>query len=154
MELLASRDGKEIWFEQLMRPFSFSSPFGGAEYVCILFANDQLITNAEQNHVSTALVQTGCKYAICSGHKCSSWDDSIDWAHLTMYKFNPPEDEHIMTTWHETETVEQVLFFGLNNTDFDMHDFDRYLVLFVGEKAGLRDEIEKTIQSQWMRFAG
>ena len=154
MELLASTDRQEVWIDELRRPYSLASPFAGMEYVCILFANDELTTKAEQNLISERLIETGCKYAVCAGHNCSSWDDSVDMAHLAMYDFNPPEDEHVMTTWHENESVEEILHFGLNNTDFDRHEFVRYLILFVGERQGLRHEVEIGVQSQWRRLAG
>ena len=54
-----------------------------------------------------------------------------------------------MTTSHKDESVENVIFFGLMNTAFDTHDFDRFLILFVGPRVGLRDDVESAIRSVW-----
>ena len=54
-----------------------------------------------------------------------------------------------MTRSHEGESVEDVMFFGLMNTSFGSNEFDRFLVLFVGPRAGLRGEVQKAIESVW-----
>jgi len=54
-----------------------------------------------------------------------------------------------MTTSHKDESVESIIFFGLMNTAFDSYDFDRFLILFVGPRAGLHDEVEAAIRSVW-----
>jgi hypothetical protein len=41
------------------------------------------------------------------------------------------------------------MFFGLMNTSFGSNEFDRFLVLFVGPRAGLRGEVQKAIESVW-----
>jgi hypothetical protein len=61
----------------------------------------------------------------------------------------PAEAEFTMTSSHAGETIEEVIFFGLISTAFDSHDFDRFLVLSVGHRAGLRDEVEAAIRSVW-----
>ena len=55
-----------------------------------------------------------------------------------------------MTTWHDDETVNDIMFFGLNNTNFDDHDFKRYLVLFIGHKNGLKEEVKIAIKNEWV----
>ena len=49
-------------------------------------------------------------------------------------------------------TVNDIMFFGLNNTNFDYHDFKKYLVLFIGTKEGLKEEIEKAIKKEWIEL--
>lgn len=146
VELLATRDEKQIWLQELAPPYRLEAPFPGELYVCILFANDEAITPEEQARVSEQLVGTGCCYAVCAGHQCSSWDDSVDLAHLAT---GEGEEKFVMTSWHENETVADVIFFGLLNTSFDEHDFTRYLVLLVGPQAGLRDEVKRGIRKVW-----
>ena len=38
----------------------------------------------------------------------------------------------LMTTWHNEESVEDVAFFAADCTNFDEHDFRKYLILIVG----------------------
>jgi hypothetical protein len=63
--------------------------------------------------------------------------------------YQPSDEAFTMTTSHECESVEDVMFFGLMSTSFDSHDFDRFLVLFVGARAGLREDVQAAIQSVW-----
>jgi len=105
--------------------------------VCILFVNDENVTMDEQSAISEQLVRSGCRSAVCAGHKSSSWDDSVDWAYLDRVNYEPNDETLVMTVWHEQESVEDVVFSGLMCSDFDEHEFHRYLVLFVGPNPGL-----------------
>jgi hypothetical protein len=149
MELLATKDQKEIWLLELDKPYNLASAFNDMEYVCILFNNDPDISNEDQNRISDQLVRSGCKYAVCAGFNCSSWDDSVDLAYLaTDENYDPPDETFVMTSWHENESAEEIIFFGLNGTNFDDHYFNKYLVLFVGHKKDLKNEVESAIQTQ------
>ena len=66
--------------------------------------------------------------------------------------YDPPDETMVMTSWHDNETVNDIMFFGLNNTNFDYHDFKKYLVLFIGTKEGLKEEIEKAIKKEWIEL--
>lgn len=147
---MATSEDKQVWFHELSRPYRLDAPFPGEVYVCILFANDETITEQEQAAISEQLVGTGCRYAVCARHECSTWDTSVDTAYLaTDEHFSPPEETFVMTSWHERESVEDVVFHGLMCTIFDDHNFKRYLVLFIGPRAGLRDQVRRAIQSVW-----
>jgi hypothetical protein len=69
----------------------------------------------------------GCRYAVCTGVDAvctrvdsSSWDDSIDHAVVEAeLAGRRPESKTVMTTWHQNETLEEVVTFFLNHTTFD-----------------------------------
>jgi hypothetical protein len=66
-----------------------------------------------QNRVSDWLVGSGCLYMMAWGEGCSSWDDSVDWANLEQFSCGEiPDDKFVMTTWHERESLEDVLWFA------------------------------------------
>ena len=143
MKQIGLQDGKEIWLLTLKRPYNFTAHFSGEPYVCILVVNESSISAAEQSLLSTQIVQSNCKYAVCAGHQCATWDLSIDIAYLeTDPDLSPPEDEFVMTTWHEGEPLEEVLWFGFNLTNFDDHDFKKYLILLIGANESLENEVE------------
>ena len=126
MQLLAEFANKQVWYRELARPFPFVAPFPGEPYVCILFIQDPGITAAEQAELSDQIVRSGCRYAVCTGHICSSWDDSIDMAYLaTEVDFQPRDETFVMTSWHDEEPLEGVIFFGLFNTGFDDYAFSK-----------------------------
>ena len=149
MKLLATKDGQEVWLHELTKPYHLPTPFAGEHYVCILFANDESITIKEQAAVSDQLIGTGCNYAICAGHKCASWDDSVDWAYLATVDYKPDDETLVMTTWHENDSVEEVLHFGLISINLTAEVCPPTLILLVGAKDGLREEIQQAIHSVW-----
>lgn len=150
MDLLTTRDGKEVWLQQIERPFAFEPPFPGRRFVAIVFSNDETVTYAERQAVTRALFASGCRYGVFAGHACGVWELALDTACIESDPDYQPSDEvFTMTTSHEDESVEDVMFFGLMNTSFGSHDFDRFLILFVGPPAGLRDEVESAIRSVW-----
>jgi hypothetical protein len=53
-----------------------------------------------------------------------------------------------MTTWHDNEAIQDVVWFALTNTNFDAHDFHDYLALMIGENPEIEAELFATIQSQ------
>ena len=47
------------------------------------------------------------------GPDCSLWDDSIDWANIEKFKDRAiPDGQFVITTWHEKETLQEVLRFA------------------------------------------
>lgn len=70
------------------------------------------------------------------GLDCSLWDDSIDFANID--KFDPegiPDGQFVMTTWHDGETLEEVLFFARFNSlvSYDGKELSELLVLDMGQ---------------------
>ncbi len=63
--------------------------------------------------VSEQLVRAGCLYALAWGRECSSWDDSIDWAHLdTQNGAEFREEDHVVTTWHDEDSLADTVAFA------------------------------------------
>ena len=50
-----------------------------------------------------------------------------------------------MTTWHTDDTVEEVLHYGLFMTEFDERNFQKYVILQLGQNDVLKKEIFKSI---------
>jgi hypothetical protein len=52
------------------------------------------------------------------GENCSSWDDSVDIANLERFDYGEiPESQFVMTTWHQDEPLQEVLWFTKNNSN-------------------------------------
>lgn len=150
MEHLITNERKEVWFHQIERPFLFESPFPGRRYVCIVFSNDETVTDTERDSVTRALFDSGCRYGVFTGHKCDNWEWALDTACLESDPdYKPSEEAFTMTTSHKNESVQEVVFFGLVTTVFDTNDYDRFLILFIGPSLGLRDEVTAAIRTLW-----
>lgn len=136
-----------IKYKQLSRPYLFASPFADAEVAVLLYINDTTITAEEQELLSDQIVAGGCRYAVCAGYKCSTWDDSIDVADLRRNDWKVRDDNFVMTSWHENETLEDIVSFFLNDTSFDYFTATNMLVLVLGNSKML-EEIKEEINRQ------
>ncbi len=58
------------------------------------------------------------------------------------------EDNLVMTTWHENEPLENIVFFFLNFTSFGNFIAERFLVLVIGENVSVLDNIQGEIKKQ------
>lgn len=107
----------ELHFLHLRRPYRFEKPVAG-EFVLLLHVSEASVTPDEQRSLSEAIAASGCRYALCRGVGCSSWDDSLDEASVWAEIQGQPRP-FLMTTWHEHESLEDLLEFMLLNTGFD-----------------------------------
>ncbi len=71
------------------------------------------MSDEEQVEISRWLVESGCIYMIAWGIDCSSWDDYVDLASIEFNSYEEsPDAEVIMTTWHDSNTLEEVFKFA------------------------------------------
>lgn len=100
-----------------------------AEFKCLILIERE-VGGDYRNEVSKALVKAGCLFSLAWGIDCSAWDDSCDWAFLEVYDFSDfPEKKFVMTTWHEDETLEEVVEFAKHCTDYSEVNIEDILVL-------------------------
>jgi len=71
------------------------------------------VSSAWRKLVSEWMVASGCLYMMAWGRECCSWDDSVDWANIDRFDDKPiPNDELVITTWHERESLVEVFCFA------------------------------------------
>ena len=141
--LLTSSRGQDVFHICLNSPYSLDcSPFDGADFVVLIINNDPAISPDDQYALSLALVREGCRYAVCIGHNCSTWDDSVDYANMEV---DPglTDSKFVMTTWHENDTPDQIANFFLNCTTFGDNVFTHFLILSVGQNDELLADIAR-----------
>jgi hypothetical protein len=124
-------------------PHHFVAPFNDGGYVLLLVISDPAVSPNAQRQLSSAIVRTGCRYALAFGVACSTWDDSID---LASIEAHVPDDRFIMTTWHEKEPIEDVVDFWWWNTVFDDFVPERFGVFHIGSDSELERRIEGRIR--------
>ena len=91
-------------------PISVPAHLG--RYKCLLLI-ERSVAETLRNEVGLMLVDTGCAYAMAWGLDCSLWEDSIDWANIEQFKdCRIPDDRFVITTSHDTETIQDVLWFA------------------------------------------
>ena len=135
MDTLAEIDGRLYEAMTIARADDFVPPFKGVPFPCLIWDHDGRFSNAERFLVAGALLDAGCRYAVCGGQHCSTWHDVVDEEWVARHVDESDEVQeaaHVMTTWHTGESPDEVAFFFVLNTNFDDHEFTRYLVLHVG----------------------
>jgi hypothetical protein len=76
---------------------------------------ESAVSNEWQSLVSSWLVNLGCLCMMAWGVNCSTWDDSVDMANIEKFGFDGiPENYHIMTTWHDHDSLDDVFLFSKN----------------------------------------
>jgi hypothetical protein len=133
VEPLLRTERGEVWFGWVARPFTLLSPFGGEDFALMLHVAGEDVTPDEQQELSAAIVAAGCRYAICSGHEATTWDDSLDYALLeTDADLDPPDEDFVMTGWSEDADLEEAAWSLLWASDYEGFTARRYLALVVG----------------------
>ncbi|WP_425618267.1 hypothetical protein NA78x_001970 [Anatilimnocola sp. NA78] len=140
MQQLATKP--DVRLMTLWPPYRFESPFAGKGYVLLLHSDDPNIPADAQSALADQIFATGCRYACCSGVACSSWDDAIDFAFIaTDPNYQPSDERLLMTTWHERESLSEVVWFALNNTSFDDFVAERFLIVLLSPVGGREEEV-------------
>ncbi len=133
---------REVKLVQTARPFEYVSPYSGEEHTLLVCVADATVTSAERASVSAEIVAAKCRYAVCWGYDCSSWDTAIDCACIqTDENFSPPDETFVMTTWHD-ESVEDAIDFWWMNTCFDDYESTKFAALIIGEDIDLLTKVQ------------
>lgn len=135
---------KNFLITTIQRPFDTSSIDAKAPFACLLYSNQDDATSDEMMSVANWLISSGCRYVVCAGSKCSEWHDIVDTVDIIR---DPDTQNLVMTTWHENETVEDVVWFWLNLTDFEDIAFENYLALLIGDSKTIEEKVQKAIKN-------
>ena len=149
--MLAIQRGKSamrIQYAQSRRPYRFSSPFEGKPFAILLYGVDEAVAPEEQGQLCTDIIEQGCRYAVCAGANCEIWHDCFDEADCARNDWEANVSNFVMTSWHEKESLEDVVFFLLNNTSFDSVEADCCMVLVVGEDPNALETIRREVARQ------
>lgn len=126
-----------------MPPCPLPGPFAA---VVIIEAE---VADAWRNLLSEWLVQKGCLSMMAWGRDCVLWDDSVDWANLAMFDFEDiPESHFVRTTWHERDTLEDVLWQSQYVATHDYMPDQRVILIDIGERARSREILALFAQAE------
>ena len=139
-----SKMDKNVSILTLQKPFETSTIEVNSPFACLIYSNQQNVTRDEMSSVANLLINSGCRYAVCAGLNCLDWHDSID---ITDTIHDPTLQNFIMSTWHENESVEDVVWFWLNLTDFDDVAFENYLALLIGNSHDVEEKIREAVKN-------
>ncbi|MEM9421761.1 MAG: hypothetical protein AAF986_04530 [Pseudomonadota bacterium] len=86
--------------------------------------------------ISRWLVDHGCLYMMAWGIECKRFHDYVDDANIQAFPGEEvPDEAFVMTTWHDDEPLEEVLWFAEHCTHHNGEEFDHLLLLDIAEEA-------------------
>jgi len=90
--------------------------------------NEKLSSVNEE--IIESLLNQGCLFFVFGGRDCELWHDITD--ELVVKRTidgKVKNDENIMTTWHNNETIEDVLQFGFGVSEYEKKIIRNYVIL-------------------------
>ena len=144
MKPVSNASGTPVWCGSTARPYAFTSPAGDRQFSLLLVVGDADVSAEEQDELSEAFVRQGCRYAVCFGHDSSSWDDSIDMVSV-MDEVEDRSAPFVMTSWHEDESLDEVVDFFAALTKFDDWLPEAFVAVVVGGPADLEAAVRAAL---------
>ncbi len=93
---------------------------------------EEPVSTEWQADVSAWLVASGCLYMMAWGLDAGSWDDSVDIANLEVFDYEEiPEQNFVMTTWHDNEPLSEVFVFSKSNAFHSAVDISDTLIVHI-----------------------
>ena len=103
----------------------------------------QTVTDEWQTLISDWLVRSGCLYMMAWGVGCSSWDDSVDWANRSVSEVGEvPDDQFVMTTWHDSEPLSETLWFAAHTAHHPTMMLKDLVIIDIGPEARERELLD------------
>lgn len=146
MERISSTPDRELFLRVMAPGEELGDSFDGDPYPALVWAAAETV-EAQKHRLCAELIATGCRYIVCGGHDATAWEEAADEAFAAQ---DLPDAEfdarHVMTTSHEGEPPGEVARFFVHDTRFGGHDFRHYLVLVIGEDAGMREQLADAVR--------
>jgi hypothetical protein len=141
MELIAAHAGHRYWWGALERPDAFRPPTPGMPFTCLLWDACGTWPAADRSALVRAVLDAGCRYAVCAGRTCERWHDDFDeviaWRAAARERAPPG----VVTTWHAGEPVEDVAEFFVLHARAPEEPVTEHLVVQVGPEWDLQNAL-------------
>lgn len=112
--------------------------FPSRHFACLIAWDARLASADSISTLIVPLLRAGASYFVCWGPDCERVHDIIDEVvSAEGERYGVPDDACIMTSWHDSELLEDALWFFLVNTCPDQYYEDTTLValaISVGER--------------------
>jgi hypothetical protein len=121
-----------------LTPFSVPPPSVITGPFLAIVIIEQCVALKWQLQLSTWLVESGCRYMMAWGENCSSWDDSVDMANLEAFDYGDiPDDQFVMTTWHENEPLGDVFWFAKYAASHPTIELEQVIIVHLAASSAL-----------------
>ena len=100
-----------------------------------VIVSEETVSSEWRDTTSKWIVQSGCIYLMAWGENCEEWEDSVDLANIQQFNHGDiPEDELVVTTCREGQTLEEVFRESKNSTSHSCVEFANTLILHISAK--------------------
>ncbi|MDM1763219.1 MULTISPECIES: hypothetical protein [unclassified Acinetobacter] len=109
-----NRKIKVVSYELLVNQL-FKIELPNSPYLLLIAIHSPLVnTQWRYDFCNWVVKSKQCYWALAWGHECSMWDDALDLRYLEFCNYDLPEDNdyNLMTTWHENQTLYEVIEFA------------------------------------------
>jgi hypothetical protein len=145
MERIASDARREFHLRVLGQDEPLAPPFGEVPYAALVWSTRRT-SAGQKRRLADRLIASGCRYVVCGGVECESWEDAADCAYIEQDLPEPvPDDRFVMTTSHPREPEDEAAHFFVHATALH-REFSRYLVLMIGADDGVRTRLTGAIR--------
>ncbi|MFA9218077.1 MAG: hypothetical protein ACEQSK_13365 [Sphingomonadaceae bacterium] len=113
-----------------LTPDSDLPPLDGLQHFRVVLVAEAEVAEMTMWETSRALVEAGCKYALAWGTDCEKWHDAIEDAYLEATNYEDvPDEQRVLTTWHEDEELSEVFWFASHRANHPAHELRDTLIL-------------------------
>lgn len=128
------------------------SPF--PEFPCsrtrVVVVIDAEFSREWQWQASKWIIAIGCQYMMAWGIDCTSWDDSVDYAHLEKYDYHYeqiPDDDFVVTTWHDDVPLVEVFRYAKGELAHPNFELNRTIILDISIDNRSDEIIEEYVEA-------
>ena len=109
---------------------------------------EEPVTPEWRDHVSQWLVKSGCLYMLAWGAECEKWHDAVDWANIEQFDHGDiPEDELVMTTWHDGQALSEFFRESKDITTNSCVDFSNSLIIHISSQNKEQELLAEYLQA-------
>lgn len=139
--ILTDRSDQFFYYSRFQKSSFFNSPVCNENYAC-LFWLDYEYDFLELVLIGKHLIRTGCRYAVCGGEYADVAELAVDLAYVQMeIEGEISEENHVMTTTHAQERVNDIVYWLKMCTHFDHHVFRYFLTLTINIDSAKEQQI-------------
>lgn len=105
---------------------------------------DESVTTMWRDTVCEWLVESGCLYCCVWGEACETWHDEVDHANIRAFNGGViPDDQFIMTTWHDKEALSEALWFVGTAAEHPTVDLAQTVILHIAQRERMAELVEQ-----------
>lgn len=107
---------RDLYFLDITTPDELPDPLrlSAKHFVCFVAWFSNGIEAQTVHRLAEALLRAGCAYFCAWGIGCERVHDLFDEVSFAMYP--EPEESIVMSTWHDEQSLDDALWYFLNNT--------------------------------------